>query len=243
MKRFVLTAVALLVGSVAMAQGQGGPPQGGPGGFGGQGGGFGPGGPGGGFPGGPGGPGGMMGMPREISAASIPLRALSLYLNLSDTQTAKIALIREDMQEAMRPQMQQPQRRQAQRDPNADPSQPQQARRGNNNNPSFQVAERKATTETTALLSESQRSRLNVLVKALKGLQEAGIRPDAASKLQLSDDQLSKLASGRALENVLSTEQQQVAQSYQMPQGGPGGPGGFPGGPGGPPPGFGAGGQ
>lgn len=204
MKRFVLTAVALLVGSVAMAQG--------PGGFGGQGGGFGP--------GGPGGPGGMMGMPREISAASIPLRALSLYLNLSDTQTAKIALIREDMQEALRPQM--------------------QARRGNNNNANFQTTERKATTETTALLSDAQRSRLNVLVKALKGLQEAGVRPEAASKLQLSEDQLSKLASGRALDNVLSTQQQQVAQSYQMPQGGPGG---FPGGPGGPPPGFGAGGQ
>lgn len=161
-----------------------------------------------------------MGMPREISAASIPLRALSLYLNLSDTQTAKIALIREDMQEALRPQM--------------------QARRGNNNNANFQTTERKATTETTALLSDAQRSRLNVLVKALKGLQEAGVRPEAASKLQLSEDQLSKLASGRALDNVLSTQQQQVAQSYQMPQGGPGG---FPGGPGGPPPGFGAGGQ
>lgn len=163
----------------------------------------------------------MMGMPRELTAASIPLRTLALYLGLTDAQTGKIALIREDMQDALRPQM--PQRR------------PQQ-------DPNVQAAERKATNDTTALLNEAQRTRLNTLVKALKGLQQAGVRPDAAVKLQLSDEQLVKLAAGRGIESVLSAEQQQVAQEYKQPQGGPGGPGGFPGGPGGfggPPPGFG----
>lgn len=219
MKRFALTAAALLLTSVAMAQG--------PGGFGGQQGGFPGGGQRGGFPGGPGGqggfpggPGGPMGMPnREVSAVSVPLRALTSYLSLSESQTAKIALLREDAMEAMRPQPGQ------QRQRNANPS---------NNS----AAERKVVSEITALLSESQRSRLNTLIKALKSLQEEGIRPDALTKLQLTDDQLAKLAAGRAVESVLTSEQQKIAQSYQMPQGGPGG---FPGGPGGPPPGFGGG--
>lgn len=221
MKRFALTAAALLLTSVAMAQG--------PGGFGGQQGGFPgggqrsgfPGGQQGGFPGGPGGPGGgfpggPMGMPnREISASSLPLRVMATYLSLTDTQLGKIALLREDAMEAMRPQ-------------------PGQQRQRNTNPSNNSAAERKATSEITALLNESQRSRLNLLVKALKGLQEDGVRPDAAVKLQLTDDQLSKLAAGRASESVLTSEQQKIAQSYQMPQGGPGGPGG-------PPPGFGGG--
>ena len=122
MNRLALTVLALMVGGAALAQ----PPQGGfggPGGQGGQGGGRGgfgggqggfPGG--GGFGGGQGGPGGMMGMMggmmgmnREVSAVSIPLRVMALYLNLTDAQAGKIALIREDMQDAARPQM--PQRR------------------------------------------------------------------------------------------------------------------------------------
>lgn len=204
MKRFALTAAALLVTSVAMAQGNGG--------FGGQQGGFPGGGQRGGFPGGPGGP---MGMPnREVNAISVPLRALTGYLSLSESQVAKIALLREDAMEAMRPQ-------------------PGQQRQRNSNTSSSNTAERKVISEITALLSDSQRSRLNTLVKALKGLQEEGIRPDALTKLQLTDDQLAKLAAGRALESFLTSEQQKIAQSYQMPQGGPGG---FPGGPGGPPP-------
>ena len=104
MNRLALTIVALMVGGAALAQppqggfgGQGGP--GGQGGFGGQGGGRG-----GGFPGGmTGGPSGMMN--REVSAANIGLRILASYLNLNEAQVGKIALIREEAQDTMRPQM------------------------------------------------------------------------------------------------------------------------------------------
>jgi LTXXQ motif family protein len=253
MNRLALTIVALMVGGAALAQppqggfgGQGGPggQGGGRGGFGGGQGGFG-GGPGG-FGGGQGGPGGMMGgmmgMNREVSAASIPLRVMAMYLNLSDAQAGKIALIREDMQDAMRPQM--PPRR-PQQDPNGDPN----AQGGQR--PDFQAmmqemqanvakAERKATTDTNGVLSEPQRTRLSLLIKALKGLQESGIRPEAAAKLELNDDQLTKLSQGRKPESVLTPEQQTTAQSYMAPMrggfggpGGQGGPGGGFGGPGG----------
>ncbi|MCX6368915.1 MAG: hypothetical protein NTX57_19715 [Armatimonadetes bacterium] len=267
MNRLALTFVALMVGGAALAQppqggeqgggfggrgggrgGRGGG-QGGPGGgFGGQGGGF-PGGGGfggmmGGMMGGMGGPGGMMGMMgmnREISAANVALRIMALYLSLTDAQSGKIALIREESQDAMRPQM--PPRR-PQQDPNADPNAAQNAQGGGR--PDMQAmmqemqaamqemqaniakAERKATTDTDAVLSEAQRTRLKLLIKALKGLQEAGIRPEATLKLMLNEDQLTKLAQGRKPESVLSTEQQTIAKGYTMPmgRGGQGGPGG-----------------
>lgn len=192
-----------------------------------------------------GGPGAMMGgmMNREVSAANIGLRIMASYLDLTEAQIGKIALIREEAQDAMRPQMSQ---RRGQRSANAE---------GEGGPPDFQAmmqemqasmqkAERKATTDTTALLSEAQSSRLKLLVKALKGLQDSGIRPEAALKLQLSDSQLTKLAQGSKPESVLSSEQQTIAQSFQAPMGrgsfgGPGGPDGFPGGP--PPGGFGGG--
>ncbi|WP_395094466.1 Spy/CpxP family protein refolding chaperone [Armatimonas sp.] len=261
MNRLVLTFVALMVGGAALAQPpqggeQGG--QGGQGGFGGQGGGRG--GRGGGFGGGQGGPGGgggfggggsfgggmmggMMGMSREISAVSIPLRVMALYLSLTDAQAGKIALIREDMQDAARPQM--PQRR-APQDPNADPSAAPSAQGGR---PDMQAmmqemqtnvakAERKAVTDTNAVLSEPQRVRLSLLIKALKGLQDEGVRPEAATKLMLNEDQLTNLARGRKMESVLSAAQKTIAQSYMSPmgrggQGGPGGQGGGRGGRGG----------
>ncbi|WP_395145053.1 Spy/CpxP family protein refolding chaperone [Armatimonas sp.] len=235
MNRLALTFVALMVGGAALAQ----PPQGGEqGGFGGQGagrggrgGGFGGGQ--GGFPGGGGFGGGMMGMSREISAVNIPLRVMALYLSLTDGQAGKIALIREDMQDAARPQM--PPRR-ASQDPNVDPSVAPSAQGGR---PDMQAmmqemqtnvakAERKATADTNALLSEPQRVRLSLLIKALKGLQDAGVRPEAAVKLLLNEDQLTKLAQGRKPESVLSTEQQTIAQGYMSPmgRGGRGGRGG-----------------
>ena len=257
MNRLALTFVALMVGGAALAQ----PPQGGEqgqGGFGGQGGGRGgrggfgggqggfggPGGPGGGggFPGGGfggqggfGGPGGMMGgMSRDISATNVALRIMALYLSLTDAQTGKIALVREEMQDGMRPQM--PQRR-PQQDPNADPSgiggaQPDFQAMMQDMQANMAKAERKAATDTDAVLSEPQRARLKLLIKALKGLQDASIRPEATLKLLLNEDQLTKLAQGRKPESVLSTEQQTIAKSYMMPTG-RGGPGGGFGGPGG----------
>jgi hypothetical protein len=162
---------------------------------------------------------------------------MALYLSLTDAQSGKIALIREESQDAMRPQM--PPRR-PQQDPNADPN----AQSGGR--PDMQAmmqemqaamqemqaniakAERKATTDTDAVLSEAQRTRLKLLIKALKGLHEAGIRPEATLKLMLNEDQLTKLAQGRKPESVLSTEQQTIAKGYTMPmgRGGQGGPGG-----------------
>jgi LTXXQ motif family protein len=257
MNRLALTFVALMVGGAALAQppqggfgGQGGPGgqgggrggrgggQGGPGGggFGGQGG-FG-GGPGG-MMGGPGGMMGMMGMNREVSAATIPLRVMATYLNLTDAQAGKIALIREDMQDASRPQMP---KRPAQ-DPNADPAaggRPDFQAMMQEMQANVQKAERKATTDTSAVLTDPQRTMLSTLIKALKVMQDAGIRPEAATKLQLADDQLRQLAQGRTPDKVLSADQQAIAQSYMMPMmgrggpGGPGGPGGGFGGPGGP---------
>ncbi len=249
MNRLALTFVALMVGGSALAQ----PPQGGEqGGFGGQGGGRGGRG-GGGFGGGQGGSGGggfgggmmggMMGMSREISAVSIPLRVMVLYLSLTDAQAGKIALIREDMQDAARPQM--PTRR-APQDPNADPSAaPAPSAQGGR--PDMQAmmqemqtnvakAERKAVADTNAVLSEPQRVRLSLLIKALKGLQDEGVRPEAATKLMLNEDQLTNLARGRKMESVLSAEQKTIAQSYMSPmgRGGQGGPGGGFGGQGGP---------
>lgn len=242
MNRLTLTFVALMVGGAALAQdpqggfggqggGRGGRGGGGQGGFGGQGGGFG------------GMMGGMMGMSRELSAVTIPLRVMALYLSLTDSQAGKIALIREDMQDAARPQM--PSRR-SQPDPNADPSAAPNAQGGR---PDFQAmmqemqtnvakAERKATTDNNAVLTEPQRTRLSLLLKALKALQDAGVRPEAATKLLLSEEQLTNLSRGRTLDKVLSAEQQTIAQSYMSPmgrggQGGPGG-GGFGGGQGGP---------
>ena len=233
--------------------GQGG--QGGRGGFGGPGGGQGgPGGfGGGGFQGGPGGfQGGRMGMLRTVSAASLPLRVMVSYLGLTDAQTGKIALVREDMQDAMRPQMgQRPGQPQGQPRGDSQGQQPQgrqgnqrsQGNQGNQGNPqamqaAMQVAEKKATTEINAVLSDDQKTKLATLVKAIKALQDGGIRPDAALKLKLTEEQLAKLAGGTAVEEVLTTEQQNIAENYRMPAGGfgggPGGPGG-PGGFGGPP--------
>jgi Spy/CpxP family protein refolding chaperone len=241
MKRCLISAVVLLLSSVAMAQppdfgGPGGPPPG-QGGFGGQGGpGRGQGRP------GQGGFGGQMGMPRVVSAASVSLRALVAYLTLSDGQIGKIALIREDMMEAMRPA---PPKRPTDGQP------PQQPRREDMQAKSL-AAEKKATAEINALLSDGQRKQLGILVKAMKALQAGGIRPDAVIKLALTNDQLDKLAAGNVVDNVLTDEQQTIAEGYRMPPGGPGfggpggpggfpggpgGPGGFPGGPGGPPPG------
>ena len=245
MNRFALTFVALMVGGAALAQ----PPQGG---FGGQGGGRGGRGGGqfggGGFPGGPGGgggqggfggPGGMMGgMNRETSATNISLRIMVLYLSLTDAQAGKIALVREEMQEGMRPQMQQ--RRPQQQDPNADPNaqgggRPDMQAMMQEMQANMAKAERKGTTDTDTVLSDAQRTRLKLLIKALKGLQDAGIRPEASLKLMLNADQLTKLAQGSKPESVFSTEQQAIAKDYTMPtgRGGPGGPGGSPGGPGG----------
>lgn len=251
MNRLALTFVALMVGGAALAQppqggfgGQGGPGEqggfggrGGRGGFGGPGGGFGGGFPGGGGFGGPGGMmGGMMGMNRELSATNLPLRIMALYLSLSDAQSGKIALIREEMQDAMRPQM--PQRR-PQQDPNGDPNaqgggRPDMQAMMQEMQTAIAKAERKATTDTDAALSDAQRTRLKLLIKALKGLQDSGIRPEASLKLMLSADQLTKLAQGSKPESVFSTEQQTIAKDYTMPQGrgGFGGPGGQ-GGPGG----------
>ena len=181
MNRLALTMVALMVGGAALAQ----PPQGG---FGGQGGGRG--GRGGGFPGG-GGPGGMMGGPgmmggmmnREVSAANIGLRIMASYLDLTEAQVGKIALIREEAQDAMRPQVRRPQRNSNAEGEGGPPDfqammQEMQA--------SMQKAERKATTDTAALLSDAQSSRLKLLVKALKGLQDSGIRPEARGSRDLS---------------------------------------------------------
>ena len=172
----------------------------------------------------------MMGA-RTITAASLPLKVMAAYLDLDDAQVGKIALVREDAQEAMRPQP--PQRRSGQED--GQPGQP----------PSFQdmqaraqSADRRAASDIAGLLSDPQRRRLTTLVKAVKALQDEGIRPDAAVKLRLTDEQLTRLASGGKTSAVLTAEQQSIAQAYTMPQGGPGG---FPGGPGGPPPGFGGG--
>lgn len=261
MNRLALTLVALVVGTAALAQ----PPQGGDqgGGRGGQGGGRGgrgggQGGPGGGGFGGLGGAqggfggaggfggqggfggmiGGMMGMSRDITAVTIPLRAMALYLSLTDNQTGKIALIREEMQEAARPQM--PQRRGAPQDPNADPNAAATPTQGGR--PDIQAmmqemqtnvakAERKAVTDTNAVLSEPQRTRLALLIKALKSLQDEGVRPEASIKLLLNEDQLTALSRGRKMDIVLTPEQKTIAQGYLSPMGrggfgGPGGPGG-----------------
>lgn len=231
LKRFSLMAATLLIGSTAFAQ----PPQGGfQGGGPGQGrGGFGgPGGPGGGF----GGPGFMGGMNRTVSAATIPLRVMSLYLGLTDAQKGKIAEAREEMQDSMRPQMSRRNANSNDGPPRFDPEQMEAQR---------QSAEKKGTKEITQILSDAQRSKLNLLVKALAALQAAGIRSEAALKLNLTDDQLSRLAAMNAnaastrAETVLTDDQKDIAEDYKMPMGPPGGRGGFaggggPGGPGGP---------
>ena len=240
--RFSLTLGAmLLLSGAALAQGPeggfGGPP---PGGFGGgQQGGFGGGPQGGGFGGGRGGqrgggPGGMM-MNRPVTAASLSLRTMLTYLDLSDAQAIKIALAKEDAMESMRGPM------------GGGPGGP----RGGNNN----AGDQKAVSAINALLSSAQKSRLATLVKAVAALQKEGVRPDAAAKLKLSDEQISRLAQGASKNDVLSEDQVAVAAEFAMPQGGPdggrggfggpGGPGGFggggfpggEGGPGGPPPG------
>lgn len=206
MNRYALTAALLLTGGAAMAQGPegfGGPP---PGAF--------------------GGPGGRRERaPRAVTAASIPLRTLASYLSLTDAQTGKIALIREEAQEALRPAM------------------PRQREAGSGADSGRQAAETKASREIKAVLNESQRTRLTALMKAIQTLQSAGVRPDAVTKLQLTDEQLAGLAAGRGVDEVLNERQIEIAQSYRVPPfGGPGGfPGGPPpegfGGPGGPPPG------
>lgn len=215
--RFSLTLGAmLLLSGAALAQGPeggfGGPP---PGGFGGgQQGGFG------GGRGGQrgGGPGGMM-INRPVTAASLSLRTMLTYLDLSDAQAVKIALAKEDAMEAMRGPM------------GGGPGGP----RGGNNN----AGDQKAVGAINALLSTAQKSRLATLVKAVDALQKEGVRPDAAAKLKLSDEQISRLAQGASKNDVLSEDQVAVAAEFAVPQGGPGGRGGF----GGPPPGEGGGGN
>ena len=217
--RFSLTLGAmLLLSGAALAQGPeggfGGPP---PGGFGG------------GQRGG--GPGGMM-MNRTVTAASLSLRTMLTYLDLSDAQAVKIALAKEDAMESMRGPMG--------GGPGGGRGQ-QGGQRGGNNN----AGDQKAVSAINALLSSAQKSRLVTLVKAVAALQKEGIRPDAAAKLKLSDEQLTKLAQGASKDDVLSEDQVAVAAEFTMPQGGPGGRGGFggggfpggEGGPGGPPPG------
>ena len=230
--RFTLTLGAmLLLSGAALAQGPEGPQGGfGQGGPGGQGGGF-PGGPGGGRGGFGGGPGGMMGN-RAVTAASLSLRTLLTYLDLTDAQAVKIALAKEDAMESMR-------------GPGGFGGQ-----RGGPGG----AGDQKAVGAINALLSAEQKTRLATLVKAVAALQKAGIRPEAAAKLKLSDEQIVKLVQGATKEDVLDETQTGIAASFAMPQGGPGGPGGFgggrggfpggpggQGGPGGPPPGEGGG--
>jgi hypothetical protein len=225
------------VRAVAARGGQGG--QGGRGGFGG---GQGQGGGRGGF-GGQGGFGGMMGN-QTPSAATLPLRLMVSYLGLSDAQVGKIALSRDDMQEASRPA---PMRRPAGGAPDGQPGQggpggggmdmqammaEMQAKR--------QSAEKKAVAEIRTILSPEQSTKLATLIKAMESLRTAGYRPEAAGKLQLNDEQLTRIARGGAIESILTPDQMAIAETFRMPRGGPGGPGG-PGGFGGGPGGFGGG--
>jgi hypothetical protein len=209
-------------------------------------------------------------MPRQLSATNIPLRILAKYVNLNDSQIGKVAIVREEMMDAMRPTP--PPRR-----GNGGPGGPGGDRGGPNaygggqggpggfgrgQQPNFeemqgriQAADKKATEDIKAILTEDQRGKLARLVKALQALQSEGIRPDAVLKLEITEDQIAKLGGGRTVANVLTPEQQERAEEFRMPPGpggfgGPGGPGGFggpggpggrggfggPGGPGGPPP-------
>lgn len=197
---------------------------GGRGGFGGQGG-FG------------GGPGGMMGN-QTPSAANLPLRLMASYLALSDAQVGKIALSRDDMQEASRPT---PMRRPAggQGGQGGQPGMDMQAMFAEMA-AKRQSAEKKSVAEIRAILSPEQSTKLATLIKAMESLRTAGYRPDSIGKLQLNDEQLTRISRGGAVESILTPDQMAIAETYRMPlggpggRGGPGGPGGGPGGPGGP---------
>lgn len=250
---FALTSAVLLLGGttlpvVAAAQQgqgqrqgqgevtrQGGPErQGRPGG---QGGFREPGGGRGGF-GGMGGVGGMMGA-RPLSATNLSLRLMSTYLGLNDSQVSKIALARDDMQEASR--MTPPARGGA----NAITRENMQSMFAEIN-ARRDSAEKRAVAEIRAVLTPEQATKLSTLVKAMESLQTAGFRPDSVGALRLTDEQMNRLARGGTPATVLTAEQMTTAETYRIPspQGfpgggpgrrGPGGPGGQrgPGGPGG----------
>lgn len=108
-----------------------------------------------------------------------------------------------------------------------------------------QVDDTKVVNAIKAVLSDTQKTKLNQLVKAGQALAQSGIRPESLAKLKLTETQLAALSRGEAADSILSESQVSIADEFRMPQfgGGPGGPGGFPGGPppeggfGGPPPG------
>jgi hypothetical protein len=146
--------------------------------------------------------------PRAVSAATLSLRTLLGALALTDAQAVKIALAKEDALEGQRP------------GPGRGGG-----RRGGA--PDTQ----KADAAIKAVLSDGQKARLALLVRAAQGLLQNGIQPDALAKLKLGDDQLSALARGESIDDVLSAAQLQVVQSYLLPADGrprgPDGPGGF----------------
>ncbi len=239
---FAAGAAVLLVGGTALsasAQQYGygpdssapQPPQGGPGGGGGGGGfggggGYGGGGYGGGGGrgfGGQGGPGGMMGN-RAPSAANLSLRVMATYLALTESQISKIALSRDDMQQANT--MPPPRRGGQGGQGGGQGSQPDFQAMFAEMNAKRQAAEKKTVAEIKAVLTADQVSKLALLLKAMESLQTAGIRGDAIGKLQLTDTQLSSIARGGDVTTILTPEQTTIAQDFRIPQGGPGGPGG-----------------
>ena len=220
----IAAGVLMLATTVSAApQGRGGGGQGGGGGFGGgQGGGMGRG-------------GGMDGrmQPPPVSAATIPLEAMTDYLQLTTAQVSKIKAITQAVRENNRPPRPEPGQ------DGERPAPPTQAEREAQRK-TMDAAMTQASADITAVLTDTQKPRLSTLVKGFEAMQGARIPPFAVQDLKLTDDQwtkiaaLGKTATRDSVAALLTDTQKTALESARPPRGGRGGGGG--GRPGGPPP-------
>ncbi len=194
--------------------------------------------------GGRGRPGGRRPMP-PISVATMPLEVMDGYLTLTADQKTKIAAIDATLREQMRPP------RPANDEDSAAPPAPPTAEEREAHRKTVDAAVATASDSVTALLTDAQKAKLPVLLKAFAALRAGRVPPPAVASLKLTDaqwTQLSALGKGatRATVGALLTDTQKAALAAARPPRGrrpgppPGGEGGGPPPPpdegGGPPP-------
>lgn len=191
-------------------------------------------------------PGGPPRMPPPISAATIPVEAMTTYLKLTGEQTSKIQEINMALREEMRP----PRPENGNQRPQPPSPEEREAR-----HKVMDGAIQKASASVTALLNDEQKTRLVTLLKAFDALRAGRIPPPALRDLKLTESQwaqlgaLGKNATHEKIRALLTDAQKTALESSRPgfsdlgghgpgdgppPHDGPPPPDGF--GPGGPPP-------
>ena len=138
----------------------------------------GPGGPGGG-PGGPGFGRGPRGGPRQASAVQTPLAALAAELKLTDDQKSQIKAIQDNVKKQRQTLMPRP-------NPNGERPDPETMRA---NFDKMRAMEQKANKDIEAVLNDTQKQALPVILKQFDNLRMGGIPLEVYGDLKLTSDQ------------------------------------------------------